>query len=157
MDTKPPSWKQSACLVISQHTATWTHTHSDTHSYTHNTHTHTQGHMGTQTWTHTHRNTHSYTQNTHTHTQGYGHPDMDTHTEKHTATPTIRTLTHGHLGTQTWTHIQRNAHSYTHGHTVTRLNGTAVTLHIQFESCCLFTHRSAMTAPCTLRSKVCVK
>ena len=95
VDTKPPSWKQSACLVISQHTATWTHTHSDTRSYTHNTHTHTRAH---------------------------GHPDMDTHTVTHTATPRTHTLTHRDMDTQTWTHTQKNTQlhpQYAHSHTGT--------------------------------------
>ena len=59
VDTKPPSWKQSACLVISQHIRTHGHTHTAAHTATPTTHTLTHGHMGTQTWTHTHSSTHS--------------------------------------------------------------------------------------------------
>lgn len=68
VDTKPPSWKQSACLVISQHIRTHGHTHTAAHTATPTTHTLTHGHMGTQTWTQTHSSTHSYT---HGHTRSH--------------------------------------------------------------------------------------
>ena len=42
VDTKPPSWKQSACLVISQHTRTRGHTRTAAHTATPtDTHVHT--------------------------------------------------------------------------------------------------------------------